>query len=293
MTEERRDIAVNGTTLAVVRQGAGPRVLFVHGSACDHRVWSRQMPVVARRYEAISYSRRYHKPNAPIAPGEDYAMAAHADDLEALIEALAVGPVHLVGHSYGAMLALIVAGRRGALVRSLVLIEPPAFTLFTSDPPGIGELLALLLRKPALGLALVKFGATAMEPAKKAAQRGDMDRAFDVFSPGVLGRERFERLTPLEKAQFKENILAEEFTGSGFVRLDPERLREIDCPALVVSGEDSVRLWQLLADEIAERMPRARRLRLAEASHVVQADAPEAFNAALMEFLDTAEAARS
>lgn len=62
-------------------------------------------------------------------------MAEQADDLEALVRALDVGSLHLVGHSYGAVLGLIVAGRSPGLFRSSVLEEAPAFNLFAHDPP--------------------------------------------------------------------------------------------------------------------------------------------------------------
>jgi len=94
---------IRGAELAVFRSGSGAPVVFVHGSASDHRTWSPQVAPLSERFEVITYSRRYHRPNDHIASGADYSMSQHADDLEALIKKLDVGPVHLVGHSYGGM----------------------------------------------------------------------------------------------------------------------------------------------------------------------------------------------
>lgn len=283
------EIEVGGATLAVTRQGAGEPVLFVHGSASDQRIWDGQVGAAADRFEAIAYSRRWHRPNARFKAGESYVMEVHADDLEKVIGALDAGPVHLIAHSYGAVVALVVAAQRADLVRSLLLIEPPAFTLFTSDPPRPAEVLRLLARRPALGIALIRLGITVLGPAQKAARKGDVEGVLDVFGPGVLGQSYFDVLPPDRLEQFRDNIVLDEFASACFMPLDPEKLRQVDRPALLICGSASPRIFGLLAREVAAVLPRARCQTIAEASHAVQLDQPEAFNRAMLAFL--AEAA--
>ena len=67
----------------------------------------------------------------------------HEDDLAALIEALADGPVHLVGTSFGGSIALGLAARRPELVRSLVVHEPPLLSLVAEDPEIQPQLMAV------------------------------------------------------------------------------------------------------------------------------------------------------
>jgi pimeloyl-ACP methyl ester carboxylesterase len=62
-------------------------------------------------------------------------MREHVQDLRAVVRSATAGPAHLVGHSYGAYLCLRLATEDPGLIRSLVLAEPPVFTLFTSSPP--------------------------------------------------------------------------------------------------------------------------------------------------------------
>ena len=280
---------VNGTDLAVFRRGRGEPVLFVHGSSSDHRTWEGQVNDLADSYEAIKYSRRYHRPNAKIEKGADYNMAEQADDLEALISALDVGPVHLVGHSYGGVLGLIVAGRAPDLFRSLVLEEPPAFNLFAHDPPKPLEIIKLLLTRPRLGRAFIMFGVKTIGPAKKAAKSGDFETADRLFGEGVLGADAVAALGPERALQAEENSFPEEILGSGFMKLDPQLVRGITCRALVMSGEKSPALWPLIADELAAHLPNSQRLRVPAAGHIIHEDNAPSFNSALLSFLAGAD----
>lgn len=90
-------VDINSASLAYVERGSGEPVVFVHGSASDHRTWHLQHDEFGRSFRAIIYSRRHHWPNNPIAEGIDYSMAEHVDDLEALLQSLDATPAHVVG----------------------------------------------------------------------------------------------------------------------------------------------------------------------------------------------------
>jgi pimeloyl-ACP methyl ester carboxylesterase len=109
-------IHVNGTDFEYFEDGRGEPVVLVHGSASDYRTSQSQRAALARRYRAIVYSRRYHWPNKPIAEGQDYSMVAQVDDLQEILCSLDAAPAHLVGHSYGAFLSLILAIREPHLI---------------------------------------------------------------------------------------------------------------------------------------------------------------------------------
>ena len=140
--------------LAYVERGGGTPVVLVHGSSSDYRTWEPVLDPLGERFHAIAYSRRYHWPNERIPERTDYSMPEHVDDLEALVRTLEIAPAHLVGHSYGAFLCLLLAIRRPALVRSLVLAEPPVITLFTSSTPRPAEMIRLLLTRPRTAIAI-------------------------------------------------------------------------------------------------------------------------------------------
>ncbi len=142
------NVKLHDVSLDYAEQGRGEPVVFVHGSASDARTWHAQRDEFATRYRVVTYSRRYHWPNEPITQGCDYSMAEQLDDLQALVRSLGLVPVHLVGHSYGAFLALLLAMRASGLVRTLVLAEPPIITLFVGNTPKPREMLKLLVARP-------------------------------------------------------------------------------------------------------------------------------------------------
>ncbi len=151
-------IQVNGAELAYVEEGEGDAVVFVHGALGDYRNWSELLAPFAQRYRTIAYSRRRHWPNAW--PDDDSGCEApvHVADLAGLIDALGLAPAHLIGHSYGALTALLLATEQPDLVRALVLGEPPHMRWLTSLPDGqpLAE----------------DFMAKAIEPCREAFARG-------------------------------------------------------------------------------------------------------------------------
>jgi pimeloyl-ACP methyl ester carboxylesterase len=285
-------LRIRRASLAYSEEGSGPPLVLVHGSASDCRTWERQLPVLAGKYRVIVYSRRYHWPNEPIPEDADYSMAEQVHDLEAVLEALGLSNVHLVGHSYGAFLVLLLALRRPDLVRTMVLAEPPVFTLFVSNTPKPAELLKLLATRPRTAIAIVKFGATGIGPATSAAQRGDMQAAMRIFGSAVLGRDAYRRLSEARLEQIRANAFRAEFLGSGFPRLEPDRLRQVRSPTLLITAGRSPALFHRLNDALADLLPRTRRLEVPDASHMMHEDNPAAFNRAVMSFLDEHEAAR-
>ena len=180
-------IAINGSEFHYEDTGSGEPLILVHGSASDARAWKGQQQEFANHFRTICYSRRYHWPNKPIADNTDYSMMLHVEDLAALLETLDATPAHLVGHSYGAFLCTLLAMKEPRLVRSLVLAEPPAITLFVSNQPKPAELIRLLFTRPATALSIIKFGATGVDPAKNAFRRGDTETGARIFGDAVFG----------------------------------------------------------------------------------------------------------
>jgi pimeloyl-ACP methyl ester carboxylesterase len=280
-------LEVRGAALDYAEAGNGEPLVLVHGSASDRRTWQASCEALAKRYRVIAYSRRHHWPNTPIADNADYSMAQHVDDLEALLHALDAAPAHLVGHSYGGFLCLLLAIRNPALVRSLVLAEPPAITLFVSNVPTPGQILRLLATRPRTAAAIIKLGATGIGPATKAFRRGDMEAGARAFGDAVFGKGAFGRFPPLRKEQVRDNLtnMRAEFLGSGFAPLPAEQVRNVQTPTLLLTGERSLALFHRLTDRLAELLPNARRLEIPGASHALHEDNAPAFNVAVGAFL--------
>lgn len=279
--------AVDGTALAYREQGDGEPVVCVHGSASDLRSWEQQLPEIGASYRAIAYSRRYARPNRDIEPGADDPMLPHVDDLAALLRVLDAAPAHLVGHSWGAFIALLAAIRHPDLVRSLVLAEPPVLSLYTSVPPRARELLPLLVRRPRTALTILAFGARTIAPANRAFRRGADEQALQIFATGVLGRERYERLPDARWQQARQNLntVRAQLLGAGFPPLSDEDVRGVAAPTLLITGQRSPAYLLRLIDRLQQLLPNVERVEIAGASHGMTEEEPEAVNEAILGFL--------
>jgi pimeloyl-ACP methyl ester carboxylesterase len=108
--------------------GQGPLAVLVHGGNPQGgaAAFSEQRPL-AQRWRMV----------LPDRPGHGATPRLGREDFErdaSLIEPLLENGAHLVGHSYGGIVALCIAVRRPQAVRSLTLIEPPAYCFAPQDP---------------------------------------------------------------------------------------------------------------------------------------------------------------
>ena len=278
---------VNGTTLAYREQGQGEPVVFVHGTACDLRTWEQQLPAVGRSCRAITYSRRFARPNEDIDPAADDQMLAHVEDLAAFLREIDATPAHLVGSSWGAFISLLTAVRHPDVVRTLVLEEPPVVTLFTSMPPRPAELLRLFATRPRTAIPFLKFGAGTLVRATKAFQFGQDEKALRIFCQGVLGKESFARFPEVRKEQLRDNLsaLRAQMLGAGFPPLGDDEVRGVQAPVLLVTGEHSPALFPRLTDRLEELLPIVERVEIDAASHLMHEQNPTVVNDVIVEFL--------
>ena len=228
--------------------GHGPRIVLVHGSVGAGAItWGAQREL-ADRFTLVLLDRPGYPPGPPL---ERIDFDEQARQLH---ELLAPGD-HLVGHSYGGVIALLAADER---VRSLTVNEPPAFGLARGNP-AVEEFLGAMERAP-------------REP-----------RAYlEHFLPLVgVSLAVPERLSPSFEAA----------TRAAMVERPPHeaeiplaRLRALPFPKLVVSGGHNPAL-DAVAD-VLERELRAERAVVPGAGHNVQR-AP-GYNEALAAFVEAA-----
>jgi pimeloyl-ACP methyl ester carboxylesterase len=105
--------------------GAGavgePPIMLLHQSLARSEDWENIFPRLATRYRTIAYDARGHGRSGR-AP--DYSLRAFADDALRMLREIVKEPALLVGHSLGALAALVAAGDAPDLVRGLVLEDP-------------------------------------------------------------------------------------------------------------------------------------------------------------------------
>ena len=106
--------------------GDGDPAVFVHGSfAWGEETWQEQRPL-AEHYRLLLIDRRGFGASPPDGRVD---FERDAGDVAELLE----GGAHLVGHSYGGVVSLLAAAQRPDAVRSLTVIEPPAFGVARGD----------------------------------------------------------------------------------------------------------------------------------------------------------------
>lgn len=120
-------MTINGHQANVEQAGSGPPVVLVHGLSGTAQAWAGVRAPLAQDFRVIAYDLR-GAGRSEATPGP-YSVPLLADDLQALIEQLDIGPAALVGHSLGGGVALLVAARRPDLVRCVVAagvaVDPP------------------------------------------------------------------------------------------------------------------------------------------------------------------------
>lgn len=273
--DEVKNVAVNGTELAYVETGRSDPLVLVHGGMQDHRLWQAHLAIFGQRYRAIAYSRRNHFPNDVSAEGTSDAMGdAHGDDLAGLVQGLALGRVHVVAHSSGALAALFFAAKHPKLIRTLVVNEPPVTGLLLNVAGGAGVLAEWRTR---------------MTPAREAFRLGDLQRGARLFADAVGGPGTYDRRSEAERRMMLDNAL-ERVADARTVLQPPaftcEMAKRITAPTLLMNGVRSPAFFHRIVDELERCMPNRERVVIPDASHTVPSENAAGFDEAVLAFLE-------
>ncbi len=256
--ETCRLVTPQGVAIAYDRFGTGSPLVLVHGSFSDHRSnWQFVAPDFARHFTIHALARRGRGKTDATGGHSVYDEAA---DVAALIAAID-GRVHLLGHSYGALVALEGAVHAPDRIAKLVLYEPPI--------PGIVT--------PATLAAL---------DARAAAR--DWEGFTETFLREVVS------VTEAELAAFRESPLWPQFVADaratthevglpGF-SFDPDRYTELKMPVMLQVGtETQGDYWA--TDALADVLPNARIAELSNQGHDAMFTAPDLYARQVIDFL--------
>ena len=113
---------LNGVRLSYTDEGRGVPLLFVHGFPLSRGAWQKQIDELRTDYRVIAPDLRGFGESE--ASAGTATMSQFADDLRALLQELATGPVVLVGHSMGGLLVRVFANQYPDEVVGMVLVDP-------------------------------------------------------------------------------------------------------------------------------------------------------------------------
>jgi pimeloyl-ACP methyl ester carboxylesterase len=244
--------------LAVERLGDGPPVLFVHGDIVGPSITWRKQRELAERWRLIIPSRPGFGGSPPL-ERNDF-------ELEAPMFAELLGDgAHLVGHSYGAVIALLAAAQRPGAVRSLTVSEPGCLRV-AQGTPVVDEMIANGERLFAEGEGIPDEMFLRLFRGGAGSAWGTPDDLPDELLRGV-------QLLKRERPSWEAEIPLEELAAADF-------------PVLVLSGGHSP-AFEAVCDSLADALSAERAVIRGRGHTVPSTGSP--YNERLEAFLSAAE----
>ncbi|MGY6215972.1 alpha/beta fold hydrolase [Methylolobus aquaticus] len=280
---QHRESHVNDVRLHYVEAGQGTLVLLLHGFPEFWYAWRRQIPaLVDAGFRVIALDQRgYNTSEKPlgIAP---YRLEHLVDDVVGIIRAAGEDSAIVVGHDWGGAIAWSVAMAHPEVVQRLVVLNGPhprrVFEEFRTASQLLKSWYVFFFQLPWLPEWLLRRANFASldrvlsrDPVNSAAFNPDDIEAYRsaLAQPGAL-----TATINYYRALFRRNPL------------DIYRAaRPIVCPTLLIWGEQDRYLGLRFTEGLERWVSNLTVARIPEASHWVQADAPETVNALLLDFL--------
>ncbi|OWT54235.1 alpha/beta fold hydrolase [Candidimonas nitroreducens] len=250
--------------MAYTATGAGPAVLLVHGSLCDYRYWRWQLPALGARYRVLAPSLRGYWPAAYTRADPRFNVEQHARDLADFIRLQpGASPVHLLGHSRGARVALELACNNPELLRSLTLADPGFPAAGDPAPPAFHY------------------------DAVRRLEQGDIEGALAEFVDTVNGPDTWRRMVGWFKTMVRDNAgtLLSQVREAG-LPFDMARVQALECPVLLLGGADSPPRYGRRQDTLQAVLRDVERAVIPQAAHGMNLANPLAFNRCVLDFLD-------
>jgi pimeloyl-ACP methyl ester carboxylesterase len=270
--------ASDGVRLYYEEAGSGTAIIFVHEFAGDHRSWEPQMRYFSRRYRCITFSARGFPPSDVPDDLASYSQEWARDDVIAVLDHLRVDKAHVIGLSMGGFATLHVGLKHPARARSLVIggcgygAQPGAEESFRAECEAAAAAFDAegpkATEKYALGPTRVQF-------------QNKNPRAWREFADQLASHSPKGSALTLRGVQMRRPMLYQLV----------EDMKKIDVPTLVMTGDEDDPCLE--ASLLMKRsIPTAGLLVMPRAGHTINIEDPEAFNAAVADFLAAVEAGR-
>jgi pimeloyl-ACP methyl ester carboxylesterase len=251
--------------------GTGMPVVMLHSSLGSKGQWSGLAERMSARYRAIAIDLCGYGESPPVAPSSSFTLDDEVrvvlDRLDALVEPHV--RVHVVAHSYGALVALRLAQRARGRVASLALYEPVAFRLLADDDPINVEVRRL------------------SERVARLVGSGHRHAAALAFVDFWSGNGSFAALPLPAQTAIARRVdkLPLDFQATRSWPRDAEDLRVVSAPTLLVTGNRSPAVVRQIHRLLLRFLPNARTAAL-DAGHMGPITDAARFNAWIEAFID-------
>ncbi|MCK8828178.1 alpha/beta hydrolase [Natroniella acetigena] len=236
-------------------------LVLIHGGFSNgYLTWKRQIDTLAEDYRLIICDRRGHG-KSPQQP-QPYTIAQDAQDIITILNEAGVDSFHLIGHSYGGLVAIELANNLADQILTLHLLEPPYLSLLPNDPDVSSlnkKIKSLFQQGSELGVEGVAEG----------------------FFMTIIGAQAVKQLQDSPAWQKiineTERLLAEKYSGE----YPADRIKNLSLPAYIYTGGRSHPGLRKIAYEIAKKLSTAKLIDLSEATHDLPRTQPQ-FDEALL-----------
>ena len=273
-------ITINSLSLHYVEWGTPgqPSIVLLHGFQSNAHTWDTFSHAMANTYHVLALDQRGHG-DTDWAPDGDYTPDAFIRDIVGFIDALNVVPTILVGHSMGGRHAAMVAADYPDKATKVVIVDTAA-----EMPPAILDMMA---QQPASDTPsepetfasfedVIRSG-IAQYPLTPEAELRHAN--YHNLYRGADGKWRWRwDLTLLERRRLNRSLQLDLYSY----------LQRVQCPTLLVRGQQSPLLTPDIAQKMVQHLPRGRLVEIPDTAHTVNADKAEAFNALTADFLQEA-----
>ena len=251
--------------------GSGRGVVCLHSNASSSSQWRTLMERLAPHFHVLAPD-GHGAGKGPAWPA-DRALTLH-DEVAQLepVFSRAGAPFTLVGHSYGAAVAMVAAVQKPWRVSALALYEPTLFGLLDtrSPPPNDADGIRQAVQRAAAALAV-----------------GDRSTAAEHFIDYWMGTGSWRATPEVRRASIEAAIVNVQGWGSALFG-EPTTLAAfaaLPMPVLLMMGKNSTRSSLAVTERLAVALPRAEILELDGLGHMGPITHPERVNAAIEDFL--------
>ncbi|MEZ5652883.1 MAG: alpha/beta hydrolase [Burkholderiaceae bacterium] len=264
----------SGVTINYARAGSGPALFFIHGAMGDWRMWASQWEPFTAQFDCISYSRRYTQPNSNPLLTDDHSAFVDAEDLLGIMDGLGIEKAVLVGSSYGGFTALALAVQAPERVLAVVSVEAPMMRYGQMTEAG--------------AKVVQEHLETSSWPARDAFLRGDDRQGVAILTGGIMGIAPEDIPADVLERRMGNALSARSLSVSrdAFPLIEPDALAALPMPVLLVSGAKTAPIHAAVFAQVRAAMPDASVSMIPDAGHSVALQQPQAFNAAVLAFLE-------
>lgn len=251
--------------------GQGPGVVCLHSNSSSSGQWRGLMEALAPKFRVLAAD-SYGAGKTPAWQGDRPLTLRDEAELLQPIFARAGDPFSLIGHSYGAGVALIAALAQPQRVRALALYEPTIFALVDAESPPPND---------ADGIC------AAVARAVSALDQGDADRAAEYFIDFWMERGTWRRMPEQRRAPIVATIHNIRHWSHALLR-EPTPLQAfaaLEIPVLYMIGKESPLPSRAVAKILTRVLPRVEVVEFAGLGHMAPVTHPDVVNAEIARFL--------